>query len=266
MITIMDKKTRKTGRHKTTYFFMLITEGILHFKEQKLEKTASNYACALNHLMQFRKEKDIPVEDLTVLQMRDFQCYMKSKRLKMNTISLYSRMLNAVYNYALNEEIITADKRPFRKNFTGQEKTRKRTLDEKTVKQMIKINLAGNKALEFARDMFLFSVYMQKMPFVDIAHLTKAQILNRQITYQRRKTNGRLTVTIHPHAKAIIDKWQENNRACPYLFPILYNSDNKKVVKYSNALAGLTTSSSVTTGRPKWFTRIRSTIGATRET
>lgn len=127
----MDKKTRKTGRHKTTYFFMLITECILHFLQQKLEKTASNYACALNHLMQFRKEKDIPVEDLTVLQMRDFQCYMKSKRLKMNTISLYSRMLNAVYNYALNEEIITADKRPFRKNFTGQEKTRKRTLDEK---------------------------------------------------------------------------------------------------------------------------------------
>lgn len=101
------------------------------FFATKVGKTASNYACALNHLMQFRKEKDIPVEDLTVLQMRDFQCYMKSKRLKMNTISLYSRMLNAVYNYALNEEIITADKRPFRKNFTGQEKTRKRTLDEK---------------------------------------------------------------------------------------------------------------------------------------
>lgn len=232
----MARKTKKSRKHRTVYFFALVTGRIRHFKEQGRHKTVGNYACALKHFMQFRKGKDLPVEDLSVSLIKDFQCYMTGKGLKMNTISLYNRMLNAAYNHALDEEIIQVDKRPFRKNFTGQEKTRKRTLEERTVKRLISLDLKGNMALEFARDMFLFSVYMQGMPFVDIAHLTKAQVRNGQITYQRRKTNGRLTVAIHPHAQAIIDKWQVDDPDCPYLFPILHSRTGKKTVEYGSAL------------------------------
>lgn len=207
-----------------------------HFLKQKRSKTASNYSCALKHFMQFRKGEDIPAGELTSGIMREFQIYLVRKGLKMNTVSLYNRTLKATYNYALDEEIIQEDKRPFRKNFTGQEKTRKRTLEEKTVRKLIKLDLAGNRALEFARDMFLFSVYMQGMPFVDIAHLTKAQVRGGQITYQRRKTNGRLTVAVHPRAQAIIDKWRVDVPGCPYLFPILYDPQRRKDVKYGSAL------------------------------
>lgn len=233
----MTKRVKQPQRVKLKdSFFALVTGRIRHFEEQGQKKTASNYTCALKHFQKFRNGEDIPIEDLSVSLMKDFQCYMKAKGLKMNTISLYNRMLNAVYHHALDEEIITEDRRPFRKSFTGQEKTRKRTLDGKAVRKLVWIDLTGNRALDFARDMFLFSVYMQGMPFVDIAHLRKDQLRSGQITYQRRKTNGRLTVAVHPRALAIIGKWRVDAPDCPYLFPVLYDPRRRKDVKYGSAL------------------------------
>ena len=91
---------------------------------------------AFKHFKRFRGDQDIAIEDLTVGQMKDFQSYLIGEGLRMNTISLYNRELRAVYNYALDEEIIQMDKRPFRKSFTGQEKTRKRAVDGGVVKRL----------------------------------------------------------------------------------------------------------------------------------
>lgn len=194
-----------------------------HFKALGKHKTAGNYSCALKHFMQFRQEKDIALEELTSGTMKDFQTHLIGKGLKMNTISLYNRILKAIYNYALDEEIIQEDKRPFRKVFTGAEKTRKRTLGKEALKKIVRADLRGDASLEFARDMFLFSIYMQGMAFVDIAHLRKSQIKNRCLVYRRSKTNQCLKIVIQPCAREIIEKWMVDDKECPYLFPILYN-------------------------------------------
>ena len=88
----------------------------------------------------------------------------------MNTVSLYNRVLRAAYHYALDAEIISMDKRPFRKSFTGREKTRKRAVESDIIKRLTKLRLSSNSWLSFSRDLFLFSIYMQGMPFVDMAH------------------------------------------------------------------------------------------------
>lgn len=228
-------KSKKAKVSKEQSFFKLVEGRIQHLFKQDKGKTAGNYACALSQFRKYREEQDILIKDLSVSLMKDFQSYLIKKGLKMNTISLYMRMLRAAYNYALDEEIILEDKRPFRKVFTGQEKTRKRAIRKDVVKQII--NLTDmNRSLEFARDMFLFSIYMQGMAFVDIAHLAKEQIRSGYIIYQRRKTNQRLRIAIHPYVREIIKKWQVEDSNCPYLFPILYNPKRKKTVKYSSAL------------------------------
>lgn len=217
-------------------FFKLLESRIRHFKALGKEKTASNYLCAMKHFMRFRNEEDIEIADLTVNLMKDFQAYLIGKGLKMNTVSLYNRMLKAAYNYALDEEILQTDKRPFRKVFTGREKTRKRTLDKKALKKLVRADLSVDRRLEFARDMFLFSIYMQGMAFVDIARLTKSQVRSGYVVYQRSKTNQHLRIAIQPCAKEIIEKWMVRDPECPYLFPILYNPDKKKEVRYDSAL------------------------------
>ena len=219
-----------------TSFLKLLESHTDHFKALGKHKTAGNYSCALKHFMQFRQEKDIALEELTSGTMKDFQTHLIGKWLKMNTISLYNRILKAVYNYALDEEIIQEDKRPFRKVFTGVEKTRKRTLGKEALKKIVRAYLRGDASLEFARDMFLFSIYMQGMAFVDIARLHKFQIKNRCLVYRRSKTNQRLKIVIQPCAREIIDKWMMDDKDSPYLFPILYNPLKKQEVRYDTAL------------------------------
>lgn len=235
----MDRTTKpvrhRSGKAKKG-FCSLVADRIGHFERLGKKKTADNYECVLRHFRQFRKEEEIAVEDLSVGEMKDFQAYLIGQGLKMNTISLYNRELRAVYHYALDEEIIQTDRRPFRKSFTGREKTRKRAVDSGVVKHLAALSLAGHGMLRFARDLFLFSIYMQGMPFVDIAHLRKDQVRNGWIVYQRRKTNRQLRVKIHPQAQAIIDKYRAADPNCPYLFLILYDPKKRTERNYPSAL------------------------------
>ena len=235
----MDKKEPKQSQEEKGMklsFFNLIEQRVSYFERLDKKKTANNYICAFKHFKCFREDQDIAVEDLTVGLMKDFQSFLIDKRLKMNTISLYNRMLRAVYNYALDEEIIQTDKRPFRKSFTGQEKTRKRAIDREIVKSLAALSLADKEMLGFARDLFLFSIYMQGMPFIDIAYLKKGQVRNGCVIYQRKKTNRQLRVKIHAQAQIIIDRYRVSDPDCPYLFPILYDSNKRKKREYSSAL------------------------------
>ena len=161
------KKGKQQRKEKKLSFFNLIEQRILYFERLDKKKTASNYICAFKHFKRFRGDQDIAIEDLTVGQMKDFQSYLIGEGLRMNT-----------YNYALDEEIIQMDKRPFRKSFTGQEKTRKRAVDGGVVKRLAILSLIDKEMLGFARDLFLFSIYMQGMPFIDMAYLKKEQVRN----------------------------------------------------------------------------------------
>lgn len=233
----MGNKKRKRMKGKNVWgFFRLVAERIVCYTANGQNKTAANIRCALKHFVAFRKGEDIGVEELSVNLIKDFQNYLiREKRLKMNTVSLYMRMLRAVYNYAVDEEIIDEDKRPFRKAYTGQERTRKRALPKGMVEKLIVLRL-DDPVLEFTRDMFLFSIYMQGMPFVDIAHLEKSQVREGYIVYQRRKTNRTLRVKIDLQAQRIIDKYWVEDRDSPYLFPILTRGENGVPGNYNSAL------------------------------
>ncbi len=227
------KNERKTEQAS---YFRLVEERTIYFKVMGKPKTANNYMCALKHFRKFRASKDLAIGDLSVGLMCDFQRYLTGKGLRMNTISLYNRALRAVYHYVLDEEILSTDKRPFRKVFTGQEKTCKRALTSDVARALIQLSLSDDHELAFARDLFLFSLYMQGMPFVDIAHLTKKQLQGDRIVYQRRKTNQHLEVCVLSPARAIIERYRVRNPDCPYLFPILYNPNKNRMVLYSSAL------------------------------
>lgn len=230
----MSKK-RLTDKDCRGGFFRLVERRVSDLRRQRRSKTADNYACALRHFMRFREGADIAPKDLTATLMADFQAYLVGEGLRMNTVSLYNRVLRASYNHALDEGIIHEDRRPFRKVFTGNEKTRKRAADRKVIRRLIETDIP-DAGLDFARDMFLFSIYTQGMAFVDIAHLTPEQVGSGCIRYRRRKTNTFLQVRLHPRARAIIEKWRVDAPACPYLFPILYNPGKGKPVKYASAL------------------------------
>lgn len=215
-------------------FFDLAEARIRHMRGAGQLQTANNYACALNLLRIFCGRSVLATEDLTVSLMKDFQNFMIARHLSLNTISLYNRNLRAVYNHALDEEILKMDRHPFRKVFTGIERTRKRAVKRDVVRRLMRMNLNDNVRMRFSRDLFLFSIYTQGMAFVDLAHLKVDNLSGHRILYRRHKTNQRIEIELADCAREIIERYHESDS--PYLFPILYDQSRQHYRKYSTAL------------------------------
>lgn len=231
----MRKTIDVCAKGSKSSFFGLLESRIGYFRDLGKQSTADNYLCALKKLKLFRGSKDILLEDLSGNLMKEFQQYLIDKRLSRNTISLYMRNLRAAYNYAVDEGIVSDNRHPFRKVFTGLEKTRKRACKQDIIRRLIALPLK-EEALAQVRDFFLFSIYTQGMAFVDVAHLTRANLKNGRLVYSRRKTNQRIEIDLLSPALRIIRKYEEGEREGDYLFPILYNVKNGEPVKYTTAL------------------------------
>ncbi len=177
------------------------------------------------------------MEEMTSALMQEYEAYLKASGIVMNTISFYMRILRAVYNRAVEKGIVE-QRNPFRHVYTGIDKTVKRALALKEIRKIKELDLTFYPALDFARDMFLFSFYTRGMSFVDMAYLQKSDLKNGVLVYRRRKTGQQLSVKWEECMQAIVDKYKVRVMPdWPYLLPIITVMDAKKVRKqYKNSL------------------------------
>ena len=137
--------------------------------------------------------KDILTDDLTMDVMEAFNVMLKNEGLQKNTLSYYNRILRAIYNTAVEQEL-TEDRQPFKKVYTGIAKTVKRAVSIKTIRDIAHLDLSDKPSLDYARDMFMFSFYTRGMSFVDVAFLKKSDLYNGMLTYRRHKTGQKLYI------------------------------------------------------------------------
>lgn len=197
--------------------------------------TASNYAKTERSFRHFCGDSDLYLNDITPGLVEDYNRYLKDRGLIRNSISQYNRVLRALYNEAVRRELVT-DLLPFRKVYTGIDKTSKRALSEKDISKIAAVEIKGT-LLELAKDMFLFSYATCGMTFVDMVYLRKRSIKGDKVVYYRRKTGSRIEVRLEPVAKRIIRKYVTRTRGSEYVFPILGNLTGKEAYKrFTSAL------------------------------
>lgn len=194
-------------------------------------RTSQTYTITLNSFMHFTS-KDIKLDEIDSQLMMKYEAHLKENHLTRNTTSFYMRILRAVYNRAVEQGLIEQT-HPFRRVYTGVEKTVKRALTAENIRQIINLKLPPDSSMEFARNIFLFSFYTRGMSFIDIAYLRKSDLTNNILSYRRRKTNQQLYVRWEKCMQDIIDKYPENNT--PYLLPIITSSTNERR-QYESAL------------------------------
>ncbi len=220
-------------RYEREYsLFNYMEEIITRLKLNGKERTSETYRSSLNSFKKFRNDKDILLEFITPEIMESYQAWLKKRSVASNTISFYSRILRAVYNRAV-ENGITENRHPFRRVYTGVDKTVKRALPLKEVRKIRMLDLRKNPALDFARDMFLMSFYLRGMSFIDMAFLKKTDRQNGYIMYRRRKTGQPLIIEWTKEMQLILDKYPEN--MSDYLFPIIRQSADDERRVYHNA-------------------------------
>lgn len=194
-------------------------------------RTAETYRATLNSFRNFRKGEDLMLDCITSEVMEDYEAWLRKRGLVSNTISFYIRILRAVYNRAVEDNVID-DRNPFRHVYTGIDKTVKRALPLSVIKKIKNLDLSCNPTLDFARNMFLMSFYLRGMSFIDMAYLKKTDLKNGYVVYRRRKTGQMLVIEWRREMQTICDKYPENRSV--YLLPIIRTAGTNEWCTYRN--------------------------------
>lgn len=202
------------NRYSHEYSLFNFIEGIIaKLKQNGKIRTAETYKATLNSFRKFRQDEDIMLDCINSEVMEAYEAWHHNRGVTPNTISFYTRILRAVYNRAVEDDIIE-NRSPFRHVYTGVEKTVKRALPLDIIKKIKGMDLSLNAALNFARDMFMMSFYLRGMSFIDMAYLK-----NGYITYRRRKTGQQFNIEWTSKMQLVLDKYPENESE--YLLPII---------------------------------------------
>ena len=226
-------QTKSAKFIKDDYLFPFMEGVIAKLKTLGKVRTSETYASTLSSFKRFRGNKDLTFDEMDSDMMVAYEAYLKNSGVSSNTSSFYLRNLRAVYNRAV-EKGMAAQLYPFKHVYTGVDKTVKRAVPLKTMRLIKDMDLSKSPALDFARDMFLFSFYTRGMSFVDMAYLQKKDLVGNVLSYSRRKTGQQLFIKWEKCMQEIVGKY--DNPLSDYLLPIIKPSrdvDERKQYIYA---------------------------------
>lgn len=214
-------------------FFNFMQKQIAQLKQMGKYRTSETYHATLNSFTAFRNGQDLLFAEFDSDLMLMYESYLHNRGVTKNSSSFYMRILRAVYNRAVEKELIEQCY-PFKYVYTGIDRTIKRAIPLKAIKQIKSLDLSLQPSLDFARDMFLFSFYTRGMSFIDMAYLKKNDLSNGILSYRRRKTGQQLFIKWEKCMQEIVMKY--DNPLSEYLLPIIkpMNGDERK--QYQNAM------------------------------
>lgn len=223
-----DKKVKMRS------FFYFMEETVVRMRQLGRIRCSETYATAMNSFRRFLQSQelgecgsktDIIIDRIDSDTMVAYEAWLKNSSVSLNTSSFYMRNLRSVYNRAV-EKGLTPQRFPFRHVYTGIEKTAKRAVPMRVIRNIINMDLSESAALEFAKDMFLFSFYTRGMSFVDMAYLRKRDLNSGILTYLRRKTGQQLFIQWEDCMQKIVDKYDSADSE--YLLPIIKSTTDKE--------------------------------------
>ena len=173
-----------------------------------------------NSLIEFNGHLDIPFADMDIVWLRRYEVFLRRMGLAENTIGIRFRTLRSIYNVAIEEDAVSAELYPFKKLKVSKlhQETAKRALSKEDIERVLSYK-STNRYMRFPIDIFAFTYYCGGINFVDIAHLTKANIMDGRLIYKRQKTKKLIKIPLQPQAVALIEKYSSDDSQ--YLFPIL---------------------------------------------
>lgn len=213
-------------------FISFARQTIEELKRIGKERTSETYAAALHSFLRFRKDHDLLFDEMDSSLMVEYESGLKKMGVCPNSTSFYMRNLRAIYNRAV-EKKLTTQNYPFRHVYTGIDKTVKRAVPLKVIRQLRDLELEANSVEDLARDLFLFSFYTRGMSFVDMAYLKKSDLRNGILSYRRQKTGQQLFIRWEKPMQDIVAKYDTS--ATPYLLPIIRDVKTDGRRQYLNA-------------------------------
>jgi integrase len=215
---------------------------LLHIEQLKKENrngTAGTHQTVRNSLIDYFKRDSVSITEINSNMLVSYEKFLRGERTMIRTVTNYGqtkekttrglsdsgihnhmRDLRTLFNAACgkfnNEDlgIHRIKHYPFKKYKVGSAPlTRKRnnTLDD--VRMIRDCNTKAGSRAELAKDIYMLSFYLCGMNAVDLYQLTKKDIRNGRIDYNRSKTQSRrkdnafISIKIIEEAKPLLDKY-----------------------------------------------------------
>lgn len=228
----IDDVIDEFNRYASEYSLFNYMESVIaKLKQKEKVGTAGTYRSTLNSFKKYMKDQDIMLDCITSETMEGYEAWLRNRGIIPNTTSFYTRILRAVYNRAVEEDIIE-NRNPFRHVYTGVDKTVKRALPLAIIKKIKALDLSLTPSLDYARDMFMMSFCLRGMSFIDMAFMKKSDLKNGYLTYRRHKTGQQLVIAWTKEMQMLVDKYPENRS--DYLLPIIRNPGTNERCTYRN--------------------------------
>ncbi|MBS0645436.1 MAG: site-specific integrase [Verrucomicrobia bacterium] len=198
---------------------------IQHLKHSGQIGTAISYNTTLNSINGFRK--NLSLHDITPALLQDYETHLLKDGKSVSTVGIYMRQLRAIINQAIDANVISSDKYPFKKYQIPAGRNIKKALSEADLKKLLSYK-PDTADKQKAIDFWLFSYLCNGMNFADIIELKPENISGNYLHFIRAKTKRTkkkdlrpIRVGLNARALEIIKRQKNTDRANPFLFPIL---------------------------------------------
>lgn len=165
--------------------------------------TKSSHRQTLKHLKAFDPNLgSLTFDDITPDWVERFELYLEGRGLSVNSRAVYLRNLRTVINDAIDNELTS--RYAFRRVKIKTQETRKRSLLADKLRELATYPCEPHQ-VEY-RDMFMLSFYLLGINSIDLFSITKEDIIDGRIVYNRSKTGKLYDIKIEPEARAILDR------------------------------------------------------------
>nr|DAE23353.1 MAG TPA: Integrase [Myoviridae sp. ctcPl3] len=213
---------------------------INNMEKEGRKSTADLYRRTCNYFNEYVKY-DIMLDGITPRTIKDFDIYLKNEK-KLNPVTRGTHMahLKAIINQAIRDRKVSYEAHPFEYYERPEGSIREQDITVNEVKQIRDSN-PKEKSLRVARDLFMLSYYLGGINLVD---LMQFNFKNKDtIEYIREKSKNtkkgekKISLTIPPEAKLIIQEWMGKNGKLNFGYKYTYDNFRKYVTKEIGRLA-----------------------------
>jgi integrase len=143
-------------------------------------------------------------EDINKVWLENFESYLKKKGNAVNTIAIDFRNIRAVYNNAIDNEIVGLQYYPFRKFKIKKEETEHRAIGVDELRKVFTCEVTESE--NWARDVAKLIFLMIGINAVDLFSLD--EIVNGRIGYRRSKTKRLYSIRMEPEMIPLLNQFK----------------------------------------------------------
>lgn len=178
-------------------------------------------------------------EEISVVWLKAFDAELEKQGVGINTRAIHFRNIRAVFNSAINEDLIGLEAYPFRKFKIASARKDKESLSDEQLQKL----LAYETPYPFrriAKDLFMLSFYTCGMNLTDLFHLDRLR--DGRAHFVRTKTSGKninpVSILVQPEAAEIIKRYAGKDHVLRFAEePAAYSTFNNRIQKAIRAIA-----------------------------